>query len=342
MKKKQFIQSMSNGDAVECCFLVTKAEKKISKANTPYWDVLLQDATGAMPAKIWHPVSANIIDLSKESFVFITGIVETYNNALQLKIERLETFTERALQDIEVTEFVRSSIYPIEGMWNELIALCTDVFTYKPWYSFTINFFSDEQIMEKLKRAVAAKSMHHAYRAGLLEHMLSVAKLCKELSNHYPQIDAQMLVAGALFHDIGKLVELEGLLTTEYTTEGKLLGHITQGIELITPFMQEAQLDEALQIHLKHIILSHHGYLEYGSPKLPQTAEAFLVHYADNIDAKMEMFRSIFANVNESEEAWAKLYGLGDIFHPIHTSVFETMIQEDDEKNTSIQQLSLL
>ena len=241
-----------------------------------------------------------------------------------------------------MTHFIRSSQYPIEHMWNELIALCIEVFTHKPWHTFVIDFFSTPHIMKLLQSAPAAKSMHHAYKGGLLEHMLSVAKLCRLLSSHYPQIDEQMLVAGALFHDIGKIVELEGFLTTEYTNQGKLLGHITQGIDLITPYMQNAQLEESLQTHLKHLILSHHGFLEFGSPKLPQTAEAFLLHYADNIDAKMEIFRSVFEKVEASEESWAKIYNIGDLFHPIATSVFESKAKEKEFPHTEKQQFSLL
>lgn len=340
MNKKQYINVMSSGDTIECYFLISKAERKLSKANTPYWDITLQDATGSIPAKIWHPVSTTVIELPKESFVHVKGIVESYNNALQLKIDGLHILSTSDIEALQLCEFVPSSQYSIEEMWNELCTLCREVFTHKPWYTFVTEFFSTPHIMEALQYSTAAKNMHHAYKGGLLEHMLSVAQLCRRLALHYPQIDEQMLVAGALFHDIGKIVELQGLLTTEYTTEGRLLGHITQGIELITPYMQSAQLEEALQIHLKHLILSHHGCLEFGSPKLPQTAEAFLVHYADNIDAKMEIFRRAFATTPPDEEAWSKVYGIGDMFHPRATAVFErrntTHIEESQKEQLSL------
>lgn len=342
MKKKQFIHTLSAGDTVECYFIVTKAERKLSRAGTPYWDIHVQDATGSLPAKIWHPLSSSIAEIPKESFVSVKAVVESYNNALQLKIDALDILSDSLIDELDMSDFVRSSQYPIEHMWNELIALCTEVFTHKPFYTFVIDFFSSTDIRNALECATAAKSMHHAYKGGLLEHMLSVAQLCRRLSAHYPQIDEQMLVAGALFHDIGKIVELEGFLVTEYTTQGKLLGHITQGIELITPYMQNAQLEESLQMHLKHLILSHHGLLEFGSPKTPQTAEAFLLHYADNIDAKMEMFRSAFDAIAPSEEAWVKTYTLGELFHPIATSVYETEVKKDDEEYIQAEQHSLL
>ncbi|MDE7469666.1 MAG: HD domain-containing protein [Desulfovibrionaceae bacterium] len=342
MKKKQFIRDMSVGATIECYFIITKAEKKLSKANTPYWDIQLKDATGVISAKIWHPVSSTILEIPKESFVSIKALVESYNGALQLKIESLDVLLDSLIEELDMGDFVPSSQYPIEHMWNELIALCTEVFTHKPWYTFTIDFFSTPEIMKTLRYASAAKSMHHAYRGGLLEHMLSVANLCRRLAAHYPEIDEQLLVAGALFHDIGKIVELEGFLTTEYTTEGKLLGHITQGVELITPYMQKANVEKELQIQLKHLILSHHGYLEFGSPKVPQTAEAYLLHHADNIDAKMEIFRSLFSDIEPSEEAWKRVHNMGDLFHPISTSVFEEKMKSAEEQHINKEQLSLL
>lgn len=163
--------------------------------------------------------------------------------------------------------------------------------------------FRDEELAAAFRVCPAAKSVHHAYVGGLLEHSLGVFKLCRRLADQYAELDRQTLLAGAIFHDIGKIREFSGGLVNDYTDEGRLIGHLELGIEMLAPFWRKAGLEEGLVRHLKHLILSHHGEPAFGAVRLPQTAEALVLHYADNIDAKMAQCRGLFA-IFDAGEGW--------------------------------------
>jgi 3'-5' exoribonuclease len=150
----------------------------------------------------------------------------------------------------------------------------------------------------------AAKSIHHAYAGGLLEHTLGVFGLCRRIADHYPELDRQTLLAGAIFHDIGKIREYSGGIANDYTTEGRLLGHLELGLELLAPYLADSGLEEHLQRHLKHLVLSHHGEPEFGTARLPQTPEALALHHADNLDAKMAQCRGLFARLADGGQEW--------------------------------------
>ena len=195
---------------------------------------------------------------------------------------------------MNLADFMPASPRPPAQMLAEAEALCRAEFTHKPWRTFALAVLGDEAIRARLLTAPAAKSVHHAYVGGLLEHMLSVAGLCLRMADHYPELDRQTLLAAALFHDIGKLEEMNGGLTTEYTDAGRLLGHIIQGLAMLEPFLAASGLEPDLALHFRHLIASHHGEPEFGAPKQPATAEAFALHHADNVDAKIAQWRALF------------------------------------------------
>ena len=188
---------------------------------------------------------------------------------------------------------------------DELEALCRKEFTYKPWRKFILSVLEDEAIRVPLLTAPAAKSVHHAWVGGLLEHTLSVATLCLRFCDHYPDLDRQTLLAGAICHDLGKIWEFSGGLANDYTDAGRLVGHINLCLGKLDRHLAKSGLDEELILHFQHLILSHHGLYEYGSPRLPQTAEAFALHYADNIDAKITQSRSLFGELEDGESGWS-------------------------------------
>ena len=196
-----------------------------------------------------------------------------------------------------------ASPYDLDEMMAELHELITREFIHKPWRKFVQAVFRDAELAAAFRVCPAAKSVHHAYVGGLLEHSLGVFKLCRRLADQYAELDRQTLLAGAIFHDIGKIREFSGGLVNDYTDEGRLIGHLELGIEMLAPFWQKAGLEEGLVRHLKHLILSHHGEPAFGAVRLPQTAEALVLHYADNIDAKMAQCRGLFAAL-EAEEGW--------------------------------------
>ena len=163
---------------------------------------------------------------------------------------------------------------------------------------------NNQELRASFRVCPAAKGVHHAYVGGLLEHTLSVFRLCRRIADQYPELDRQALLAGALFHDFGKIREFSGGLANDYTDEGRLLGHLMLGVEMLAPYLAKSGLDEGLQRHLKHLILSHHGELQFGAVRQPHTAEALALHYADNLDAKMAQCRGLFDQLGGEGQDW--------------------------------------
>lgn len=271
--------------------------------NGPYWNLTLQDATGSIEAKIWSPLSQNYSQLPPGSFVTVEGKVGSFRDKAQLTIDALRVLNGDA--PVNLADFVPASETPPEEMLEAIEDLVTEHMNHQPWKTFCRKVLKSEDIRAKLLVATGAKAVHHAYVGGLLEHTLSVANICMSLCDLYPALDRQVLLAAAIFHDLGKAWELSGGLTNDYTDEGRLVGHIQIGMEKLEPFLRRSRnLDDHLIMHFKHLILSHHGEYEFGSPKVPQTPEAFILHFADNIDAKMNTIFGAFAGLEGEEPGW--------------------------------------
>ena len=293
MQQRQTIRDLKVNDDVRSVFLIGAASLQQSR-NGPYWRLELRDATGSLEAKIWSPLSAEFSNLAPGQLVEVGGRVGLFREQPQVTVENLRPLTDAERDALNLADFMPASPRPPAQMLAEAEALCRAEFTHKPWRTFALAVLGDEAIRARLLTAPAAKSVHHAYVGGLLEHMLSVAGLCLRMADHYPELDRQTLLAAALFHDIGKLEEMNGGLTTEYTDAGRLLGHIIQGLGMLEPFLAASGLEPDLALHFRHLIASHHGEPEFGAPKQPATAEAFALHHADNVDAKIAQWRALF------------------------------------------------
>lgn len=304
MEKKQSVIDIKAHDEVYDVFLIASAQLHQAR-NGPFWRLELRDATGSIDAKIWSPQSQAYPDLAAGQLAFVEGRAGTYRDKVDVTIERLRVLSQEEQEDLEIAMFLPASARPAEEMLEELEALCQKVFTHKPWRKFVLGVLRDKDIRPRLLRAPAAKAVHHACVGGLVEHILSVTVLCQRLAEHYPALDQQVLTAGAIFHDIGKIWELTGGLANDYTDEGRLLGHIYIGLEQLEPHLLRSGLSAGLVTHFKHLVLSHHGEYEYGSPRRPKTAEAMALHYADNIDAKMAQMQSLFAGMEDEETGWS-------------------------------------
>ncbi len=292
------VKDIEVGDSFSSIFLVGSAQLAESK-NGPFWRLELKDATGNIEAKIWSPLSQKVEELKTGDFIEIKCKASIFREQMQLTVEALRVIENT--DKLNYADFLASSeVAPIVLM-NNLEELAQNELTYLPWKNLVKAVLNDPKIRPKLLLAPAAKSVHHAYVGGLLEHTLSVGKLCLKIADHYPELDRQLLLVAAFFHDIGKLEELSGGIANDYTDDGKLLGHIIQGIFMIKPHMEQSGVDKKLASHLEHLILSHHGQLEYGAPKVPLTAEAFALHYADNLDAKLAQVREVFKNINQMQ-----------------------------------------
>lgn len=301
------------GESVCSVFLVSSAQKSEGR-NGPFWSVKLRDASGILEAKIWSPLSQNVGELKAGDFIEVRGRTSLFREQLQFTIEALR-FVEDP-EELDMSAFMQTSATPPSEILAQIEECVDQEIRYAPWRDFCKNVLGDAGIRAKLLLAPAAKSVHHAYAGGLLEHMFSVAGLCLKLSDHYPELDRQTLFVAALFHDIGKLDELSGGIANDYTDEGKMLGHIVQGILMLKPFLDKAKVDPVLALHFEHLILSHHGEPEFGAPRVPLSPEAFCLHYADNMDAKLAQCREAFSQTPEKEEganqeiAWSAWVGL--------------------------------
>ncbi len=304
MDKIQFIADYANGDEVAALFLLAAAQQGQAR-NGPFWRLELRDATGSMEAKIWSPQSQAYPGLSAGQIVDVAGRVTMFREKLEIAVDRLRVLDAAEAAALDRALFMPASKRPAADMLAELRDLCRRTLTHGPWKKLILGLLADPGVAEKFTLAPAAKAMHHAYAGGLIEHTLSVCHLCMHLADHYPHLDRQTLLAGAVCHDLGKVWELSQGLAPDYTGEGRLLGHMQLALDHLEPLIRKSGLEEDLALHLKHLVLSHHGQHEFGSPRLPATAEALALHYADNIDAKLNQVGSALGNVAEGETGWS-------------------------------------
>ncbi len=294
--KEIFIGDLARfeGAAVGGFYSAMSKQVRNKKDGTAYLCVTLGDRDGQVEGRMWKAEDAG--PFVAGTVVWAHGAIERYQGKLQINLLELrgaDPATDGGRY--EPCDFMPSTTKDVEQMWARLTA-CVGTFTDPHLRALLDLFLNDPSISENLKQAPAAKTLHHAWIGGLLEHVVSLLELCERVARHYPEVHRDLLLAGAILHDIGKLEELSWGTCFGYTTEGQLLGHITQGVGLIDRKIAEVpDFPPRLRTLLLHIVLSHHGRLEFGSPKLPMTAEAILFHYIDDMDAKMHMLRSEFA-----------------------------------------------
>lgn len=303
MEKGCYVKDISPTSEARGLFAVSQAAQGQSR-NGPYWRLTLVDASGSLEAKIWHPLSADFSEIPAGALAWVEGRAGLYRDQVQLTVEHMRLLDAAESTAVDQTALMPASPYPLDYMLHELDGAIKAEFTHAPWRKLVQGFFSNAEMRAAFRVCPAAKGVHHAYVGGLLEHTLSVFNLCRRIADQYPELDRQTLLAGALFHDIGKLREFSGGLANDYTDEGRLLGHLMLGIEMLAPFMARSGLEEPLQRHLKHLILSHHGELQFGAVRPPHTPEAMALHYADNLDAKMAQCRGLFAQMEEDGQDW--------------------------------------
>lgn len=304
MDKKQFISELSPGGTADGLFLISLAQQNQAR-NGPYWRVVFKDSSGSVEGKIWSPLSQQHPDLKAGNICEVQGRVTVYRERNEIAVDALRVLSEEECAQVHLGDFMLASSRDSDTMLQELEELCRKNFTHGPWKKFYRSLLKDEEISSRLRVSPAAKGMHHAYAGGLLEHTLGVATTSMALADLYPQLDRQVLLAGALCHDLGKIWELSSGLVIDYTTEGRLIGHINIISEKIEPFLRKSGLEPELVSHLKHLILSHHGTREFGSPTLPATIEAQILHFSDNIDAKINQFTGALEAVPDGEEGWS-------------------------------------
>lgn len=297
----KYINILREGERITQVFLCKYKESALTKNGKPYENVILQDRTGVLDGKIWEPDSQGIADFGAFDYIFVMGDVTRFQGALQLNIKRVRKAQEG---EYDPKDYIPVSDRDIDTMYQELKQYMGKV--ENPYLQQLLEgFFLDAEFEKQFKHHSAAKTVHHGFMGGLLEHTLGVTGLCEAFCRQYPVLNQDLLLTAAMFHDIGKLKELSTFPLNDYTDEGQLLGHIVIGTEWVGEHIREIPgFPQKLSTELKHCILAHHGEYEFGSPKKPALIEAVALNFADNMDAKMETLKEVFSNVPEGNTEW--------------------------------------
>jgi len=308
---KTFINELRKGQTVESLFLVKDKTLTKTKAGNPYLSIKLADRTGEAEGRIWDNALDFLPLFEKDDFVKVRGEVDEFQGMLQLRITKLRKCEDR---EIQLGDYLPQTSQDVEKMLGELRKIASQV--RQPFLSRLLEaFLNDEELVKKFKMAPAAKAVHHVFLGGLLEHTLSVVQLVLLIGPRYKGIDQELLLTGAILHDLGKVSELSFERTFDYTDPGRLLGHITLTVEMIDEKLEAIpEFPENLAVLLKHIILSHHGEYEFGSPKRPKTMEALLLHHLDDMDAKMNGFMAWIEKEKDAPSRWTSYHKLFDRF----------------------------
>jgi 3'-5' exoribonuclease len=279
-------------------FLVRSKEIRQKKTGEPYLSLLLGDCTGQVDAKMWDNVDQVIETFDRDDFVKVKGIVQIFQNRPQITIHNVRKID---VSEIEPADYFPSSRRDLGEMWTELRATVAAIGN--PHLKALVEaLLDDEDVARRYRRAPAAKQIHHAYLGGLIEHVLSLCALARAVAAHYPNIDYDLLLTGVVLHDIGKIDELNYERGFSYSDDGQLLGHITIALGMVADKLRGLpDFPPRLRTLVEHMILSHHGQLEFGSPKLPQFPEALLLHYLDDMDSKMECMRALIENDRQAD-----------------------------------------
>ena len=296
----KYIKDYKEGDRLSDIYLCKHKQSAVTKNGKPYDNVILQDKTGTIDAKIWDPNNAGIEDFDSMDYIEVYGDVTSYQGALQVNVKRV-----RKCREGEYTpaDYLPVSKFGIPEMTEELLKFIGSI--KNPYLHGVLEafFVKDPDFLKAFQQSSAAKTVHHGFVGGLLQHTLAVTRLCDYYCTQYPILNRDLLLTAAICHDIGKIKELSLFPLNDYTEDGQFLGHIVIGTEMVGEKIRQIEgFPVLLANELKHCILSHHGELEFGSPKKPAIVEAVALSYADNTDAKMETFTEIMEN--STEKGW--------------------------------------
>ncbi len=317
--KKKFIEGLEEGDIVNSMFAVKFKKPPRKYRNTSkggaWFELRLTDKTGEITAKYWgdDEIYTNKLyrDFDKGDVIFIRGRVTAYGEGLEINIDK-EGVRKCLPGEYDTTDFVDVCDKDIDEMMSQLMDIVES--TGEPYRTLLLSFFKDEEFAKKFRESPAAMHRHHSYIGGLLEHTLNVARICQRAHELHPEMDYSLLVTGAIFHDIGKIREFEVGISIEMSEEGMLLGHIVIGVQMLLARIGMLEdFPERAKLKLVHIVLSHHGRKEYGSPKTPQFPEAHVVYFADDMDAKVDYTINLKEGA-ETEDLWIWKKDVGHIY----------------------------
>ncbi|MBQ8085458.1 MAG: HD domain-containing protein [Lachnospiraceae bacterium] len=297
----RFITELRDGDMVSSIYLCKNKRTLQTKAGKNYYSMQLHDKTGAVDGKVWD-INNGIEHFESMDYIQVDAQVISYQGALQLNIRRIRKAKEG---EYDPRDYMPYSKKNIDEMYNEMTALINSIKEPHLLKLLQMVFIEDAEFVSRFKLHSAAKTMHHNFAGGLLEHSLSVAKLCEFYTHNYPMLNRDLLICAALLHDIGKMDEISAFPENDYTDEGQLIGHIVKGVMIVDEKIKNISgFPEKLGNELKHCILSHHGELEFGSPKKPALIEVVALSFADNTDAKLEGFAELLEGAGNNNMDW--------------------------------------
>lgn len=295
----RYINGLHEGETIRNVYLCKGKRSAETRNGKPYDNLLLQDKTGILDGKVWDPNSQGIADYDEKDFIEVYGDVINYNGNLQINIKQIRKVGDG---EYDPADYLPTTEKNVDNMYEELTAYIRQIKSPHLRQLLEYYFIKDETFIKKFKGHSAAKTVHHSFSGGLLEHTLSVLHMCEYFAGAYPILNRDLLFAAAICHDIGKTKELSSFPDNDYTDEGQLIGHIVIGVEMVDEALRALpDFPEKLAHELKHCIIAHHGELEYGSPKKPALAEALALNLADNADAKMQTLTEIFKGKNGTD-----------------------------------------
>ena len=303
--KKLFVKDLEPDPSITGFFLVHEKEVRNTANGKAYLRMELGDRTGTVEARMWDQFEVLAREVSRDDFIKVQARVELYRNKPQLTLQQ---FRVAKPEEIDLGDFLPRTAYDVEELYKKILGFIEEM--KNPWLKkLTSKILTDSQIVTSFKRAPAAKVMHHAYIGGLIEHVAGLCGLAKQIAAHYPELDVDLLLMAAMLHDVGKLDELCYERAVSYTVEGQLLGHIVMEMETVSKEMDAIEgFPERLKTVVQHMLISHHGEYEFGSPKLPMIREALAFHYMDDLDSKMGAIRAALA-VDSGEPDWSAFSG---------------------------------
>jgi len=304
--KSPYIGDLQPNQAVTGVFLVQSKDIRQKKTGEPYLSLLLGDRTGEIDAKMWDNVAEVLETFERDDFVRVKGLMQVYQNRPQFTIHKMARVEDR---EVDFADYFPCSERTPEEMFAELREVIAGIGN-AHLKALLEAFMNDESIAAAYRMAPAAKSVHHAFLGGLIEHVLSLCKLARLTAQHYRDIDLDLLLAGVILHDIGKTRELTFDRSFGYSSEGQLLGHIVIGLRMMDEKLATLpDFPRETRTLLEHMLISHHGELEFGSPRVPLFPEALLLHHLDNLDSKMECMRAAIAHDRQASGCWTGYIG---------------------------------
>jgi 3'-5' exoribonuclease len=299
--KTSFVTDLGTEQTITTYFLVHEKEIRNTREGKQYLRLELGDRSGTIEARMWDQFEAIAKEFGRDDFVKVQARVEIYRNKPQLALQQVRRAKP---EEVDLADFLAHTKEDVAKLWVQLLEYADSIAS--PWLKKLVNgVITDPAIAARYKRAPAAKVMHHAYLGGLLEHVIGLCALAKQVAAHYPELNADLLLTVAILHDVGKLDELCYDRAIGYTTEGQLLGHIVMELETVSKAMDALEGFPAnLKTVVQHLLISHHGQYEFGSPKLPMIREAMVFHYLDDLDSKMAAVRSALAT-DSGDDEWS-------------------------------------